>query len=49
MSGWEKNKQKKWLFRNPKMLEMILSRYPVCELLVTAQRLVYSWKQVLSS
>jgi hypothetical protein len=49
MSGGKKPIKNKWLFRNPKMLGIIVLRFPVHELIITAQRLVYNWKQSFSS
>jgi hypothetical protein len=47
--GKAKSKKKKRLFRTPKMIGIIVLRFPVHELITTTQRLVYNWKQSFSS
>jgi hypothetical protein len=38
-------RKKKRLFQTPKMLGIIVLRYPVHELIIKTQMLVYNWKQ----
>jgi hypothetical protein len=50
MSVGGKNQTKnKWFFRNPKMLGIIVLRFPLQEMIIIAQRLAYNWKQGFSS